>query len=316
MKPVLIPLFLSADTAILHNQTKYGDVEVEPTAAQLASLSPEDKDTLIYLVNRGWNVRLVVKSLEWPSIHEAISQRTQERKAEAEEKARLEAAVDALARDLVAYALKQPDAVWDEQHPVMPLLEGTWGVPFDRQFQARNRASEHPEVKARLKASNERVEAKKRQANEERLRLQAAEEKAAEEKAKRWDEDLRAFAAGIDEFARAATEGYPIERQVLRHILTKIAGPLSHEVVEYDFFKDRMKPYTRPAPDKLAFSVLDRVKAAAREAKTPQGVELDILPIQRVRRQDEASVTVVAVELSHPGKTPDLVLVVPAESDE
>ncbi len=124
-----------------------------------------------------------------------------------------------------------------------------------------------------------------------------------------YSDAIRSLALGYDDLARAATDGYPVERQVLDRLASKfeeavesgLGDTVVHSAIDSTYFRD---PPDRAAPSPDAFRLLDVVIAECRRAnetlpraigqwRTSRIVRLDVCP----HTGSEHKVTVVLATL-------------------
>lgn len=98
---------------------------------------------------------------------------------------------------------------------------------------------------------------------------------------------IRAIAAGEDDLARAAAEGYPVDRKVLDRLADKLARsidvPEAHLEVDSSAWP---APEDRAAPSPAAFALYDRVKAAVAKANKTLPTVVGQWELSRIVRID------------------------------
>lgn len=250
MATIVIRTHLSKSVALASALSTAGDLDVTPTADDLAALTPEQRALLAdysHLSDTPFNYRrLTVTVPGFAGVGPALDQVIAERAAET-------AQVAARNEQSVLAALAAPDADWlDRDGTVTGSPRGVYVYPDvqdDPRLVSRREglapfAAARKEELARAKAEREAAETRKAAQREERLAP--------------FREACRAYViARVPEFERAAKEGHDVStkaRAALKAEISRVLGKIG-PVVE-----PTRDPKPRECPAAEAYRVLDAVR--------------------------------------------------------
>jgi hypothetical protein len=323
MKTISLALHIPAADALARGSASYGDVDLPLTAADVAIIPPEVRARLVPLAGQGaygvgvgpdssYSYRHVARlDVPEPSVPAFLA-----RLAEVDAESAATAAKLAAEREgRILAALALPDEKWvgrggfwrgntrySRPCVSVPLLDADQDDP---RVKARVAAVEAGLLADLLAASDRKIaDAEKAEQERERERKIAAEQKKAAEAACRVA--LRTLAAPIPTFARAAVEGYPVERQVLDHLAEQLQDEVdsaAFDSVVSSKLCDLDRLDVRAAPSPEAFALLDAAKAAVEHANSalPAAVgRWALSKIVRVEGEQDHPVTCVVARLETP----------------
>lgn len=277
MEQVKVRVYVSKSAALARGSSAYGTTEIPLTDADVASLSPEARRVLGAM---SASDSIDVDVADVPHAIAGIELRAREQieraaKVAAEREARI---ATALACDDQAWI--GPDHYSGTQAPcVRRSPAAAWlddSDVADERIVARRKAIEASVLPMHVAAwQAERDADAKRKAAAQRER---DEQRAA------YDAALRSVASRYDDLARAAAEGYRVERAVLDRLASELAGAVGGEhAIDTRTWRD---PQDRAAPSPEAFALLDRVTAAVREANETIPSAIGRWVVSRIVRVD------------------------------